>query len=141
MKDLFLIYVHDVGVDSTGKNIYEFLFNDNLEDEVSNTDWDFYPASAGSPIPPHERFIKEIGRLETREIKLDVIQRSDTFTIFDGLDKIVAMAYEDINSYEVYPKKRLGFSFGETLQEVKDKLYEKDLILEFKYEKINKKIN
>lgn len=136
MKDLFLIYIHEVGVDSKGNNIYEFLFNDNLNDDVSNLDWDFYPAVAGNPIPPNERFIKEIGRLETKEIKLNVIQKSDSFAIFDGLDKIISMAHENIDDYEVYPKKRLGFMFGETIEEVKNKLYEKDLILDFKYKKV-----
>lgn len=140
MKDLFLIYVHEVGVDSKGNNIYEFIFSDTTE-EIDGNEWDFVPAVAANPSVPNERFIKEIGTLTTNKIKFDVIQKSSVFCVWDGIDSIVSLCFENIDSYEVYPKKRLGFMFGETLQEVKDKLYEKDLILELKYEKKQKNIN
>jgi hypothetical protein len=46
----------------------------------------------------------------------------------DVLDDVVAMAWEP---EEVQGQKRLVFHFGETEQEIKDRLYERDFILEF----------
>ena len=40
---------------------------------------------------------------------------------------------ENLDDCEQYPENRLYFSFGETIKSVEDKLYEKDLILKYKY--------
>ena len=48
--------------------------------------------------------------------------------MIDAIDDVVALAWE---SEESNGKKRLVFRFGEGEQEIKDKLYERDLILEF----------
>ncbi len=134
MKDLFLIYVNYIGVDHKKNYLYEFIFSDTTK-EIDGNEWDQYPASSAHPEPPNERFIKEVGLLTTSDFKFEVIQESSLFAVFDGLDGVVAMAWEDVNDYEQYPTKRLAFHFGETFEMVKNKLYEKDLILELKYEK------
>ena len=46
----------------------------------------------------------------------------------DGVDNVVALAWEKDKDID----KRLVFHFGDSLEQVKDKLYEKDLILEIK---------
>jgi len=130
MKDLFLIYINVVGKDYTGNFIYEFILSDTIED-IDGEEWDTFPAS-GRPAPPHVNFIKKVGRLET-EIQLDVIQNSDTFAVWDAVDGVIALAWEYINAYDSYPEKRLCFKFGEPIEEVEAKLYEKDLILDYKY--------
>ena len=135
MKDLFLIYINHVGKDYKGKHIYEFLFSD-VTSNIDGEEWDAYPAS-GRPEPPHDIFIKEVGRLES-ELKLDVVQNSDTFAVWDAIDGVIALAWENTDDYETYPQHRLCFKFGETSAEVEAKLYEKDLTLEYnskKYEK------
>jgi hypothetical protein len=48
--------------------------------------------------------------------------------MIDAMDDVVALAWE---SEETEGQKRLVFRFGSTEQEIKDKLYERDLILEF----------
>ena len=48
--------------------------------------------------------------------------------MIDAIDDVVALAWE---TDEEESQKRLVFRFGTTEQEIKDKLYEKDLILEF----------
>ena len=53
---------------------------------------------------------------------------SDTLENVDG---VIALAYENIDGYDSYPEKRLCFHFGNTLTEVEEKLYEKDLILNY----------
>jgi len=126
MNELFLIYINMVGKDYRGNLIYEFIFSDTLEN-VDGEEWDTYPAS-GRPEPPHENFIKKVGRLES-ELKLDVIQNSDTFALWDAVDGVIALAWENINAYDSYPEKRLCFKFGETIKDVEDKLYENDLVM------------
>jgi hypothetical protein len=136
MSELFLIYVNHVGKDYKGNQIYEFIFGDSIKD-VDGEDWDVYPAS-GRPSPPDDSFIKKVGRLES-ELILDVIQNSDTFAIWDGVDGVVSIAYENINAYDAYPEKRLCFKFGEPIQEVEAKLYENDLILQYNTKNNEKK--
>lgn len=132
MDDMYLIFVNMVGKNYEGKFLYEFIFSDTTNN-IDGEEWDTFPAS-GRPEPPHDSFIKKVGRLES-ELKLDVIQNSDTFAVWDAVDGVISLAWENINAYESYPEKRICFRFGEPIKEVEDKLYEKDLILN--YNKIN----
>ncbi len=126
---MYLIYVNKVGSNYKSEYLYEFIFSDNT-DNIDGEDWDAFPAS-GRPSPPSKHFIKLVGRLES-DLKLDVIQNSSIFAVWDAVDGVIALAWENIDAYESYPEKRICFTFGEELQSVKDKLYEKDLILNFK---------
>ena len=126
MKDLYLIYVNHVGKNYKGNHIYEFLFSDTTSG-IDGEDWDTFPAS-GRPEPPHEIFIKYVGKLDSN-LKLDVVQNSDTFAVWDAVDGVIALAWENVNAYDSYPEHRLCFKFGESVKEVENKLYEKDLIL------------
>ena len=128
MKDLFLIYVNKIGKDYKENYLYEFIFSDTTEN-IDGDDWDTFPAS-GRPSAPHDHFIKKVGRLES-EIKFDVVQDSDTFAVWDAVDEVIALAWENINAYDSYPEKRICFKFGEPMNEVESKLYEKDLILQY----------
>jgi len=135
MNNLFLIYVNMVGKDYKGNLIYEFIFSNTISN-IDGEEWDTFPAS-GRPEPPHDNFIKNVGRLES-ELKLDVIQNSDTFAVWDAIDGVIALAWENINAYDAYPEKRLCFKFGETLEDVDAKLYEKDLILKYNIKNYDK---
>jgi len=132
MKDLFLIYINKVGKDYRNNYLYEFIFSDTIQN-IDGEDWDAMPAS-GRPSPPYDGFIKKVGRLES-ELILDVIQESDTFAVWDAVDGVLALAWENVNAYESYPDKRLCFKFGEPIKDVEEKLYEKDLILIYKTQK------
>lgn len=127
MEELYLIYVNSLGIDWKGDNIYEFIFSNVLD--VDGEDWDIYPAS-GNPMPPHVNYIKAVGRVECK-LELEVVQNSDTFAVWDALDGIIALAWEDISNYNEYPDKRTCFKFGETIKMVEDKLYEKDLAITY----------
>ena len=138
MDELFLVYINVIGSTWQDENVYEFLFSDVTED-VDGEHWDKFPA-AGTPEPPKEGFIKLVGTL-TVDMSLCVIQESDTFAVWDAVDKITALAWEDISEYETYPESRLFFNFGETLEDVKTKLYARDNILLFKELDGEEKIN
>lgn len=117
-----------VGKDYKDNYIYEFIFSDSIKN-IDGDEWDTFPAS-GRPHAPHDNFIKKVGRLES-VLKLDVIQNSDTFAVWDAVDGVIALAWENINAYDSYPEKRLCFKFGESIKNIEDKLYEKDLILKY----------
>jgi len=129
-----LVYINKIGQNWKGNYIYEFLFSDVVKD-IDGEGWDSYPSS-GNPEPPEGRFIKETGLLNTT-LKLDLVQESDSFAMWDAVDGIVAMSWENMEGYDEYPEKRLFFSFGEDIESVNDKLYEKDMVLNYNKELIN----
>lgn len=120
-----LIYVNGLGPNYKGDNLYEFIFSDSLD--VWGEFWESKPSN-GYPGPPELKYIKKVGVLRNTDIKLELIQNSDFFCMIDAIDDVVALAWE---TDEENGQKRMVFRFGMTEQEIKDKLYEKDLILEF----------
>jgi hypothetical protein len=129
MEDLYLIYVNKIGEDWTGKHLYEFLFSDRTEN-VDGDDWDAYPAS-GRPSPPNSGFVKKVGRLISEDLMFNLVQNSSEFAVWDAVDGVVALAWENMDEYDEYPENRVAIHFGETIKSVEDKLYSKDLILEY----------
>lgn len=126
----YLIYVNELGPNYKGDNIYEFIFSDDLED-VWGENWDSSPAN-GNPLPPDLEHIKKVGVLKNDQITLLVIQNSDYFTMLDSIDGIIALAYEnDSSDVDFAKQKRLVFKYGDTEESIKDKLYERDFVLEF----------
>ena len=125
-----LVYVNELGPNYKGDNIYEFIFSDL--DDVWGEEWDAEPAS-GKPLPPNIEYIKKVGILKTSNIELTLVQNSDYFSVYDATDGVVSLAWEDANSTHVVDMnyKRLVFQFGESVQSVEDKLYERDIVLEF----------
>ena len=49
----------------------------------------------------------------------------------------MALAWENLEGYDEYPDKRLFFSFGEDIESVESKLYEKDMVLQYNKELLN----
>ena len=122
-----LIYVNGLGPNYKGDNLYEFIFSDDEIDSVWGEFWESKPSN-GYPTPPDLKYIKKVGVLRNTDVKLELIQNSDFFCMIDALDDVVALAWETDDGNN---NKRLVFRFGLTEQEIKDKLYERDLILEF----------
>jgi hypothetical protein len=120
-----LIYVNGLGPNYRGDNLYEFIFSDSLD--VWGDSWDNKPSN-GYPGPPELQYIKKVGVLRNTDVKLELIQNSDFFSMEDAIDDVVALAWET-DEYE--NQKRMVFRFGMSEQQIKDKLYERDLILEF----------
>ena len=120
-----LIYVNGLGPNYKGDNIYEFIFSDTLK--VWGEGWESQPCNE-YPQPPEIQYIKKVGVLRNTDIELELIQKSDFFSMMEAMDDVVALGWEK-ESFD--NKKRLVFRFGDDLQTIKDKLYEKDIILEF----------
>ena len=121
----YLIYVNGLGPNYKGDNLYEFIFSDTLD--VWGESWDNRPSN-GYPQPPDLKYIKKVGVLRDTDVKLELIQNSDFFSVMDAMDDVIALAWETDDDNI---KKRMVFRFGVSEQEIKDKLYERDLVLEF----------
>ena len=120
-----LIYINGLGPNFKGDNIYEFIFSDEME--VWDDSWDSKPCN-GYPQPPELKYIKKVGVLKDTDIKLELIQNSDYFSMIDATDGVVALGWEEDEDVK---KPRMVFRFNDEEQKIKDLLYEKDLILEF----------
>jgi hypothetical protein len=126
----YLIYVNELGPNYKGDNTYEFIFSNSLE-EIWGDSWESNPAN-GYPSPPDLEFINKVGTLKSNEVTLSVIQKSDYFSMTDCMDDVISLAWEnELDEIDFTIKKRLVFRFGETEQSVKNKLYERDIVLEF----------
>lgn len=134
MNELYLVYINVMNMDWEGNNVYEFIFCDTYEvEKIEGEDWNLYPAS-NNPTPPNIEYVKAVGQLRT-EMDINTIQKSDTFSMYDAVDGVIALGWDDIEqNYDVHPEKRLVFNYGETLESVEKKLYAKDLVLNYTLE-------
>jgi len=126
----YLIYVNGLGPNYKGDNMYEFIFSDEIKNVWDDT-WEAKPSN-GYPKPPSLEFIKKVGVLKDTSIEFDLVQNSDFFSFTDSMDDVIALAWEKENEdIDFTNTKRLVFRFGDTEKIVKDKLYERDVVLEY----------
>ena len=127
LKDVFLLFVKLIGEESDGYYRYEFIFTDN-PDEAWGENFEFKPCCLVNELMPYDEYITEIHIIKTK-IKFDLIQNNCCFGMQDCMDGIVAVACENMDSYENYPEDgRLVFMFGETLDDVERKLAMKHIL-------------
>jgi hypothetical protein len=131
-----LVYVNELGPNFRGDNIYEFIFSD--VDDVWGEDWDAEPAN-GRPQPPNIDYVKKVGVLKNSEIELNLIQNSDFFGVYDAIDGVISLAWEKNDSDEILinKRKRLVFQYGETVEDIENKLYERDIVLKWEKNLVN----
>lgn len=127
-----LIYVNFVGKNFKGLNIYEFLFTSQDITEVEGEDWDSYPA-AGNPQSPVD-YVETAYLLKT-QMSFELIQNHESFDMADCVQGVIALCWENDkdDEDEIY-EKRLFFTYGEPLESVNNKFYERDIHLEIIYE-------
>ncbi len=126
----YLIFVNELGPNYKGDNIYEFIFSDTIKD-IWGESWESKPSN-GYPSPPDLEHIKKVGVLKNDTIQMEVIQNSDYFCMTDSMDGVISLAWEkESDEIDFDYQRRLVFNFGEEEQVVKDKLYERDIVLEF----------
>ena len=77
-------------------------------------------------------FINELGPNYKKENIYEFIfsPKVDEFGMEHALDKIIALGWEVIDDEE-FEGERLVFQFGDTIKNVEDKLYSRDLILDY----------
>lgn len=132
-----LIYINGMGPNFRGDNIYEFIFSDTLE--VFGENWESKPAN-GYPLPPDMEYIKKVGTLVNENVVLELVQDSDVFSVIDSMDNVIALGWEkETDDIDFSLIKRLVFQFGDTEEDVKNKLYERDIVLQFEKEVVYEK--
>tara|TARA_R100000322_G_scaffold85175_3_gene53005 strand:+ start:1285 stop:1689 length:405 start_codon:yes stop_codon:yes gene_type:complete len=124
-----LIYINELGPNFRGENMYEFIFSTNTE-ELWGEDWDAVPAY-GKPAPPDMEYISVVGTLAKSKIKLILVQNSEYFGMEHAMDNVICLGWESFDEDHNTDKERLVFHFGETKKEIEDKLYSRDLILDY----------
>ncbi len=134
---MYLIFVNELGPNYKGENVYEFIFSDKV-DELWGEDWDSVPAH-GNPGPPEMNYIKSVGVLNKSKIKMELVQNSDYFGMEHALDRVIALGWEVFQDDDFSNDERLVFHFGDTQEEVINKLYARDLVLEFEKNFLNVK--
>ena len=123
-----LIYINGMGPNFRGDNIYEFIFSNTLE--VFGENWESKPAN-GYPSPPDVEYIRKVGTMINEDITLELIQDSDVFSMIDSMDGVIALGWEkETDEIDFSLTKRLVFQFGDTEEDVKNKLYERDVVLQ-----------
>lgn len=127
-----LVYINELGPNFKGNYVYEFIFSKELE-KIWGEEWDSIPA-AGKPQPPELEYIKKVGVLSREGIEFDLIQNSDYFSFTDAIDDVISLAWEKYSEEETQNETRLVFRFGEDKSSVQDKLYSRDLILNYNEE-------
>lgn len=126
-SELFLIFVRLIGENTDKSYRYEFLFSNN-PDETYGDNWEYKPCCLVNDLKPSDEYITKIKILNTK-IKFDLIQDSCCMSLGDCMDGIIAVAYENIDTYEIYPEEgRLYFMFGDSLEEVEERLAKKNLL-------------
>jgi hypothetical protein len=132
-NNLKLIYIHSFGQTWDNVFVYQFLFTEEKNfDSVEGIDgenWDSMPANS-LPTPPPDKHIKVIGELRSGYI-FDLLQNSSNHCMWDGIDRVIPLAIENLEDYDEYPEKRLFFRFGDSKKEVDEMLLNNDLILKY----------
>lgn len=143
LDDLAVIYIHHVGKNSEGLNIYHFLLSDNPED-VSAEGWYEVPAcnEPKNLMQPDDEFVTAIKEWKT-SVKLDLAQDNCCFSFQDCKDHIFALGHENISEYEEYPDPiRLMFFYGESISDIESDLATRNEITRWlpkQYAKIDEK--
>ena len=127
-EDIRLGFVRLIGEETDGYYRYEFIFTTNI-DEFWGENFEYKPAGLVNGLVPEDKYINEIHVVKMK-IKLDLIQNSCCFGFQDCTDGIIALAWENVDDYDEYPEDgRIFFRFGETLEEVENKLAMKNVLM------------
>lgn len=121
-------FVRLIGEESDGYYRYEFIFTDKI-DEFWGENFEYKPAGLINELMPNEKYIYEV-HIVKMKIKLELIQSNSCFSMQDCFDGIIALAWENVDDYDKYPEEgRIFFRFGETVDEVENKLAMKNVLM------------
>ena len=122
---MVLTYINSLNKNYRGEQTYEFIFSNDRNIDYGE-DWDISPASSGSPTPPPLKDINSVGVLTTTDIELELAINSDHFALYDSVENIIALGWEKESPDT---EERLVFHFGEEMESVRSKLYNRDKII------------
>lgn len=128
LEDVYLGFIRLIGEENDGDYRYEFIFTDN-PDEFFGENFEYKPAGLVNDLMPSEEYITEVHIVKTK-LKLDLIQNNMCFSMQDCFDSIVALAWQNIDDLDEYPKEgRLYFMFGESFETVEKRLAKCNILM------------
>ena len=127
-EKVYLCFIRLIGEENDGYYRYEFIFTNN-RDEVWGEGFEQKPACLVNDLMVSEEYVYEV-HIVKMKIKLDLIQNNCCFSVSDSYDGICSIAWENIDELDEFPEEgRVFFKFGETLEEVEDKLAMKNILM------------
>lgn len=127
-ETVYLCFIRLIGEENDGYYRYEFIFTNDI-DNVWGDEFDQKPACLVNDLMVNDEFIYEI-HIVKMKIKLDLIQNNCCFSVSDAMDGIISIAWQNLDDETEYPEDgRIFFKFGETLDEVENKLAMKNVLM------------
>ena len=133
---MYLIYINRIGKTFKGEHMFEFLFSNSTEWEWDDSWYESSVMTDTRDLAPDESIIKLVGSLKTDEFDLELVQEDGVRDIYNAVEGIIALGWEKLQDDEDYPEKRRVFRFGDTKESVDEQLYEYDLVLKYKENKV-----
>lgn len=127
----YVVYVKKIGGDINGDNIYHIFLSDS-PDDVFAEGWGEVPACnvRREFMDITDEHYQNI--LEARTpLVLDLAQDCCCFSMQDARDRIVALAYENLDNAEEYPEPRIIIQFGEDVESVERMFAKRDIALKY----------
>ena len=137
---MYLIYINRIGTTFKGEHIFEFLFSNSVEWEWDETWYESSVMTDTRELSPNESIIKVVGTLKTDEFNLELVQEDGVRDIYNAVEGIIALGWEKLEEDEEIPEKRRVFNFGDTKESIDEQLYEYDLALKYKENKITRDV-
>ena len=135
---MYLIYINRIGTTFKGEHIFEFLFSNSVDWEWDESWYESSVMTDTRELSPNESIIKVVGTLKTDEFDLELVQEDGVRDIYNAVEGIIALGWEKLEEDEERPERRRVFNFGDTKESVDEQLYEYDLVLKYKENKITK---
>ena len=137
---MYLIYINRIGTTYKGEHIFEFLFSSSVEWEWDESWYESSVMTDTRELSPDESIVKIVGTLKTDEFNLELVQEDGVRDIYNAVEGIIALGWEKLEEEEEIPEKRRVFNFGDTKESVDEQLYEYDLALKYKENKVTKDV-
>ena len=137
---MYLIYINRIGTTFKGEHMFEFLFSNSVEWEWDETWYESSVMTDTRELAPDENIVKLVGSLKTEEFDLELVQEDGVRDIYNAVEGIIALGWEKLEDEEEIPEKRRVFNFGDTKEFVDEQLYEYDLALKYKENKVTRDV-
>ena len=133
---MYLIYINKIGTNFKGEHMFEFLFSNATDWEWGEEWYESSVITDTTDLTPDPSFIEQIGSLRTSRMDLELVQESGVFDIYNAVERIIALGWEKLDEDSDLDEERVVFHFGEPMESVEAKLMERDLVLNYKENKV-----
>jgi len=125
LMDERLVFIKLIGAEDDNYYRYEFMFSTDIEE--FDIEEDNEHCCLSETIRP---ITETVTHYVKTKLKLDLVQDNCCFSFEHAKLGIVALGWENMDSYDEYPKDgRIFFKFGETIEDVEDKLAVKGILI------------